>query len=298
MAETLPVVYLNGVFVPAAEAKISVLDRGFLFADGVYEVIPVYRGRPFHLAAHLKRLRRSLTAIGLEDPHEEIEWLRILRRIVRENGVGDLALYIQITRGVAPRDHAFPVNTNATVLVMATALQPQPQAVLSEGIAAIVQEDPRWGRCDIKSIALLANVLARQAALDAGARESIFVKGGFLTEAAVANVFVATSGEVLTPPLGPEILAGVTRGVVLELCRAAEIRVRETKVSHNTLKHADEIWITSSTRGPLAVTRLDDKAVGTGRPGPIWTRIRGLYDQLIARGARADTTSPSAPTGA
>ncbi|MGF1547504.1 MAG: D-amino acid aminotransferase [Thiotrichales bacterium] len=295
MAESLPVVYLNGAFGDLATARVSVLDRGFLFADGVYEVVPVYRGRPFQLAAHLKRLRRSLTEIGMADPREEIEWLQIVRRIIRDNGGGDLALYIQVTRGAAPRDHGFPPDSAPTVLVMASALQPQPEAVLQEGIAAIVQDDPRWGRCDIKSIALLANVLARQAALDAGARETIFVRGGYLTEAAVANVFVVSSGEVLTPPLGPAILAGVTRAVVLELCRAHDIRVRETKVSQNTLKHADEIWISSSIRGVLAVTRIDGRAVGDGKPGPVWTRVRSLYESLLQRVASARPAAPRTP---
>ncbi len=281
MSAVEPIAYLNGEFVALAEARIPVTDRGFVFADSVYEVIPVYNGRPFQLKAHLRRLQRSLAEIRIADPMDELEWLGVVRRMIEINGGGDLSLYVQVTRGAALRDHGFPADAKPTVLLTASPMKPVPEAHMSAGLKAITLEDKRWGRCDIKTTALLANVLARQAALDAGADEAILTRDGYLTEASVANVFVVTSGEVLTPPLGPTILAGVTRGVVLTLLRKVGMQVREARVSQASLRQSEEIWITSSTRGVLPVTSLDGKPVGSGVPGARWQRVRALYDATI-----------------
>lgn len=278
-------VYLNGEWLPREEARVSVFDRGFLFADGVYEVIPVYRGRPFHLAAHLKRLNYSLVAIGLENPLEEIKWLEAVEKLIAENGAGDMSIYLQVSRGVSslPRDHAFPEDFTPTVF-MAT----QPLAALTDdpgktGIKAILKDDIRWARCDIKSVSLLGNVMLRQAAVAGGAQEALLMRDGSVTEGAASNVFIVQSGEILTPPEGPGILSGITRNIVLSLAREASISLRETCIPVTLLKQVDEVWISSSTKGVAPVTQIDDRPVGDGRPGPIWRQIQGLYIAAVEK---------------
>lgn len=271
------IAYLNGGYMPLETARISPLDRGFLFGDGVYEVIPSYGGVPFLLDAHLDRLGRSLAAIRLADPLPGAAWRQMLGRLLEKNPGDDRSIYVQVTRGTAPRDHAFPASTLATVFAMVSPITPPGSALPETGVAAVTLPDQRWGRCDIKSVALLANVLARQHAVDDGAAEAILLRDGFLTEGAASNVFVVTNGVVRTPPLTPAILPGITRSLLLDLLRARGRVCREEPIPEAELRTADEIWLTSSTREVLPVTRLDRQPVGHGRPGPMWREARDLY---------------------
>lgn len=274
----MSIVYLNGEFLPKDEARVSVLDRGFLFGDGVYEVIPVYGGRLFRLEQHLERLDQSLAGIRLANPHTRLEWRRILEQLVELHGGGDQSVYLQVTRGAAPkRDHAFPTDVRATVFAMSSPLTPNPPEVAQQGVAAITLEDIRWKYCHIKAVTLLANVLLRQQALDGGAVESILIRDGEVTEGAASNVFIVRAGELLTPPKGPFLLPGITRDLILELAAANGIPHREAAITEADLASAAEIWVTSSTREILPVTTLNGVPVGNGKPGPQWTRMAALF---------------------
>jgi D-alanine transaminase len=275
----LHLVYLNGEFLPPEQAKVSVFDRGFVFGDGVYEVIPVFGGRLFRLPQHLARLQASLAAIRLRNPHSTAEWNAIFTRLLASNDAADQSIYLQITRGVAPRDHAFPPNATPTVFAYAQPLQPPPPQQLADGVAAITAEDIRWRRCDIKAIALLANALLRQEAIDRGAVEAILLRDGFVTEGAASNIFIVRGARLLTPPKGPFLLPGVTRDLVVEIARAHKIACEELPVSAAMLREAEEIWLTSSTKEILPITRLDGRAVGTGKPGPWHARLLALYKE-------------------
>jgi D-alanine transaminase len=302
-------VYLNGDFLAPERARVSVFDRGFVFGDGVYEVIPVFGGRLFRLPQHLVRLDNSLREIRLANPLPAAEWQRIFQRLVDIQGggesataptqtigraseasrasisargprldpIGDLSIYLQITRGPAPRDHAFPAQVTPTVFAYATPLKYPPKEQVEQGVPAVTAPDIRWLRCDIKAIALLPNVLLRSQALGAGAAEAILVRDGFMTEGAASNIFVIRNGCALTPPKGPLILPGVTRDLVLELAQAHGVPCAEAAVTEAELRSADEIWMTSSTKEVLAITRLDDKPVGNGKPGPLHARLLALY---------------------
>ncbi len=286
--EAEPIVYLNGRYLPEREACIPVTDRGFIFGDGVYEVIPVYGGRLFRLGHHLQRLERSLEGIRLENPHDEAAWRALLERLVAENGGGDLSLYLQVTRGHAPRDHAFPRDARPTVFASAAPLRGPSGEALKKGIAAITVEDIRWRYCHIKAIALLPNILLRQQALDAGADEAILIRDGEVTEGAASNLFIVRHGVIETPPKSHHLLPGITRDLVLELARANAIEAREATITPEALKEAGEIWVTSSTKEIVPVTRLDGEPVGDGRPGPMWRRIHALYQDYKARLARGE----------
>lgn len=279
-----PVAWLNGAFLPLAEARISPLDRGFLFADGVYEVIPAYRGRLFALEPHLGRLERGLAALGLTGAPERADLEALLVELAARNGGGDLAVYLQITRGAPPaRDHAFPAATPPTVFAMASPLKPAPAAQLRDGIAAVTLEDIRWGACHLKTIALLPNVLARQQALDRGAADAILVRDGLLTETAAGNLFLVRDGGLLTPPADHRILPGITRALLLELAAAAAIPYQERELPAAELATARELWLTSTTKELLPITRVDGRPVGDGRPGPLWRRLAGLFQDYKDR---------------
>ncbi|MGM0593399.1 MAG: D-amino acid aminotransferase [Pseudomonadota bacterium] len=269
-------VFLNGQYLPAAEAKISVLDRGFIFGDGVYEVIPVYGGRLFRLPHHLERLDHSLQGIRLHNPLDHTTWQQRLEELIDRNGGGEQSLYLQVTRGVAPRDHRFPTHTEPTVFAMSTPLGPVPDT-LREGVAAITVEDIRWKLCNIKAIALLPNILLRQQAADAGAAEAIMLRDGFVTEGSASNLFIVNNGVVLTPPKSNLLLPGITRDLVVELCHDNAVPCVEGAISQMQLQQADEIWLTSSSKEITPVIRLDQAPVGQGRPGPLWQRLIALY---------------------
>jgi D-alanine transaminase len=270
-------VYLNGEFLPAERAMISPLDRGFIYGDGVYEVIPVYGGRLFRLGEHLQRLEQSLAGVRIASPHDEREWTRILTELVSRHDADDQSVYLQISRGVAKRDHAFPRNTPPTVFAMSTPLAPDTDEVREHGVAAITLHDTRWENCHLKTISLLPNILLRQQALDQGAAEAILVRNGEITEGAASNLFIVRDGVVMTPPKGPRLLPGITRDLVMELAAAHGIAHREAAITPAQLAGADEIWLTGSTREILPVTRLDGAVIGNGRPGPLWVRMIAHY---------------------
>ncbi len=270
-------VYLNGEFLAPEAARVSAFDRGFIFGDGVYEVIPVFGGRLFRLPQHLARLGSSLREIRLANPLTAGEWQKIFERLVEIQGGGDLSIYLEVTRGVAPRDHAFPPKVAPTVFAYAAPLKYPPKEQVEQGISAITALDIRWLRCDIKAIALLPNALLRQQAIDAGTAEAILLRDGFMTEGAASNIFVIKNGCTVTPPKGPLILPGVTRDLVLELALAHGVPCAEAAVSEAELRNADEVWLTSSTKEVLAITRLDGKPVGNGKPGPLHARMLAFY---------------------
>jgi len=273
-------VYLNGEFMPADKACISPFDRGFIFGDGIYEVIPVYGGRLFRLPHHLQRLGKSLVAVRLTDPYDAGRWQSVLEELMRRNAAspeGDQSVYLQITRGVAPRDHAFPLNIAPTVFAYAQPLVPPSAELLAHGVSAITLADIRWQRCDIKATALLANAIARSEASTQGAAEAILIRDGVVTEGAASNVFLVVDGELVTPPKGPFLLPGITRDLILELAQTNRIACAERAISEAELRSATEVWMTSSTREIVPVTRLDDKPVADGKPGPMFTKMHALY---------------------
>lgn len=272
-----PTVYLNGRYLPLDEACVPVLDRGFIFGDGVYEVIPVYAGKPFRLEHHLQRLKNSMAAIRLDNPCRDEEWAGIIQHIIAANDDSEQSIYLQVTRGVASRDHRFPGATRPTVFVMSNRFTPVPEEQLREGVKAITLEDIRWQYCNIKSISLLPNILLRQQAADQGAAEAILLRNGQVTEGAASNVFIVHDDILVTPAKNECLLPGITRDLVVELAMANDIAVQERPVSEEELEEAEEIWLTSSTREILPVTRLNEQPVGAGRPGSLWARLYALY---------------------
>lgn len=277
-------VFLNGDFIHADQARVSVFDRGFLLGDGVYEVIPVYAGRPFRLIQHLQRLQRSLDGVRMQNPYSDDKWSDIIAQLVTENGQGDQAVYLQVTRGVAPRDHVFPEGVEPTAFVMSNPIKPLPESYKRDGIKAITVEDIRWSQCDIKAITLLPNSLLRQKAQDVGAQEALLIRNGFMTEGSASNSYAVLDGILCTAPKDEKVLPGITRDLVLELADKAGINYREQAVTDADLHRAEEIWISSSTREVLPVTTLDDKPVATGKPGPIWQQIDALYQRYKQEG--------------
>jgi len=276
-------IYLNGEFMPIEQARIPVLDRGFIFGDGVYEVIPVYSRHPFRLAEHLRRLQASLDGIRLSNPHDDAEWTRLVRRLIGLNKPEDQSLYLHVTRGVAKRDHAFPKGVAPTVFMMSNALVTPPGDQIEKGVGAITATDNRWLRCDIKAIALLPNVLLRQLAVDADCVETVLLRDGSMTEGAASNIFVVKDGIVLAPPKNNLMLPGITYDVVLELAQADGIKHEVRPVAESELRGADEAWLTSSTKEVLAIVRLDGKSVGKGVPGPLFSRMYTLYQEYKER---------------
>ena len=283
-------VYINGEFCPLEEAKVSVLDRGFLFGDGVYEVIPAYGGRLFRCDHHLERLERSLREIRIPNPHTREEWCGIFTRLVQACDGDEHGVYLQVTRGAAKRDHAFPDDIQPTVFAMANPIVTLGREVLEKGIDAVTRPDIRWARCDIKAITLLANVLMRQEAKEEGAMEAILVRDGLATEGAASNLFIVKDGTLVTPPKGPRLLPGITRDLVIELAETHGLPYREADIPETELRRADEIWMTSSTKEVVPVTRLDGQTVGEGKPGPVWQRMYDLY-QAYKAALRAGTVT-------
>ncbi|HEY1874432.1 MAG TPA: aminotransferase class IV [Steroidobacteraceae bacterium] len=274
MAEPLPLCYLNGDYLPLGEARISPLDRGFLYADAVYEVMPVYGGRPFRFAAHAERLSRSLAGISMEDPHTLDAWRAILGALIEGNGGGDCYVYWQVSRGAqSGRTHAPLPQIPRTVFAFCAPWPEPPRDLAERGIACVTAGDTRWARCDIKSTALLANVLLRQLSVDAAAAETILLREGELTEASASAVHVVLGGEVLMPPNSRRILPGTTRGAVEEMAARAAIPCRVQAISEAQLRSADEVWISAATREVQPVTALDGRPIGSGRPGPLWRRV-------------------------
>jgi len=283
-------IYLNGEYMPIGEARISVLDRGFIFGDGVYEVIPVYSRKAFRLAEHFRRLQYSLDGIKLANPHSDGEWADITNELIARNSGDDQYLYLHITRGVAKRDHAFPnPPVRPTVFMMSNPLSVPPEALLQSGVGAVTAQDNRWLRCDIKSIALLPNVLLRQMAVEAGCAETILIRDdSFMTEGAASNIFVVSNGKLLASPKDNLMLPGITYDVILEIAAANSIPFEVRKIAVGEVFAADELLLTSSTKEVLAITQLDGKPVGSGKPGAMFASLHKLYQDFKRDVMRAD----------
>jgi D-alanine transaminase len=277
------IVYLNGRFLPLEQAQISVLDRGFIFGDGVYEVIPAYSGHAFRFQEHLARLQRSLDCVRLQNPYTVTQWQDLVRELIARKEPEDQSIYIHITRGVAPRDHAFPADTAPTVFMLSSVLSPPPAAQIEYGVAAVSARDIRWDRCDIKAIALLPNVLLRQQAIDAGAVETVLFRDGILTEGAASNIFAVERGVILAPPKDHHMLPGITYDLVLELAAAHGVPAEIGHFGEARIRAADELWLTSSTREVLAIVALDGKPVADGKPGPLQRKMYGWYQDYKNR---------------
>ena len=293
-------IYLNGQYLPIEEARISVLDRGFIFGDGVYEVIPVYSRRPFRPAAHLQRLQHSLDGILLANPLSLAAWTAIFERLIALCETEDQYLYLHITRGVAPRDHPFPdPPVPPTVFVMANPLLMPPASLVASGVAAITAPDNRWLRCDIKAISLLPNVLLRHMSVEAGCSETILFRSesltsnaflteeAFLTEGSASNIFVFKNGVLAAPPKDHLMLPGITYDVILEIAEANAIPYQIRKIAVAEVFAADELLLTSSTREVQAITHLDGKPIGTANPGPLFQKIHTLYQKFKREVMRA-----------
>lgn len=275
-------VYLNGQFLPLAEAKVSVLDRGFVFGDGIYELIPVYSGKPFRLDAHLRRLQFSLDGIRLANPHSVAEWRERILQLIARQDFADQSVYIQVTRGTPVegqplRDHAFPHDVSPTVFMFAQPLVTATPAQKAAGVCAVSAVDNRWLRCNIKAISLLANLLLRQQAVDVGCAETVMLRDGLLTEGAASNIFVVKDGVLRAPPPSSLMLTGITYDVVLELAAAHDIPHEVRAITEAEVRDADELWMTSSTKEIMSIVALDGVPVGAGVPGPLAMRMDALY---------------------
>jgi D-alanine transaminase len=270
-------VYLNGQFLPLEEAKISVLDRGFIYGDGVYELVPVYGRRPYRLRQHLARLQRSLDGIRLANPHTDDEWEAIIAGLIGRMAFADQGVYLQVTRGAAKRDHAFPAGVAPTVFMMSNPLALPSREQIERGVAVVTAADERWLHCDLKTISLLGNVLARQLAVDAGATETVLFRNGYLTEASASNVLLVRDGVIVAPPKDNQILPGITYDVAFELAREAGLPIQVRPVPKEEALAADEMWLSSSTKEVLAVTSLDGRPFGGGKPGPVFRKVHALF---------------------
>jgi len=280
-------VFLNGKLLPVDDAKISVLDRGFIFGDGVYELVPVYSRVPFRLEEHLARLERSLGEVKIRNPYSRAQWREHIHALVDAQPFEDQGVYFQVTRGVAKRDHAFPRNVEPTVFMMANPLVNPPQAQVERGGAAVSAPDNRWLRCDIKSISLVGNVLLRQLSAEADAAETILFRDGNLTEASASNVFIVRRGVIQSPPKGNLILPGITYDVIAELAHANQLPLEFRSISEAEVRSADEVWVTSSSKEVFPIVSLDGKAIGDGRPGPVFRRMYELYQEFKQKVMRA-----------
>lgn len=277
--------YLNGRFLPVAEAAVSPMDRGFLFGDGVYEVVPVYSRRPFRLDEHLARLNRSLAAIRLANPLAPAAWRELVARLVAEAAWDDQSVLLQVTRGpMAVRNHAFPATVAPTVFGLVEPLAAPPAELRETGVAAVSAADFRWLRCDIKATSLLANCLLRQLAIDAGCAETILFRDGILAEGAASNIFVVKEGVLLAPQKNHLMLAGITYDVVLELAAAHGLKTEVRDIADAEVRAADELWLTSSTKEVLPIVTLDGAKVGAGgTPGPVFRQMHGWYQDFKRR---------------
>ncbi|MFP6782566.1 MAG: aminotransferase class IV [Gammaproteobacteria bacterium] len=269
--------YLNGEWQPLAHAKVSVLDRGFIFGDGIYEVIPVFAGAPFRMAEHIRRLETNLVAVSMLNPFAIDDWKSLIGDLIARNGSGDQSVYLQVTRGAAPRNHVPRDPIEQTIFLMSMPSKPTSEPA---PIAAITMMDFRWQHCDIKSTSLIANVKARFNATNLGSDEAIFMRDGYVTEGAASNVFAVINGQIRTPPLSNHILPGVTRNLLVELLNDSELNFSELMISDDELSAADEIWVTSSGNELLPVGSINDRLVGNGARGPLFDRVLGIYQNF------------------
>lgn len=276
-------VYLNGEFLRMDEAKVSVLDRGFIFGDGIYEVVPVYQGNAFRMAEHLDRLDRSLAALRIAQPFDRSGWINLTEQLLDRSNLDTCIVYLQVTRGVAKRDHPFPSPAvTPTVFGMIAAWSPPTAAQRAQGLSAISIPDERWLHCEIKSVSLLGNVLAKQQAVDAHVDEVLQFRDGYLTEGASTNIWVVSGGKLLAPPKNNLILEGIRYGLMGELAAEAGIPFESRRISQAEVEQADELMLSSATKEVLAIVSLDGKPVGSGKPGPVFEQLRAGYDARIA----------------
>jgi len=272
MQDANRIVFLNDAFLPLGEAKVSVLDRGFIYGDGVYEVVPVYARAPFRMRQHLARLQYSLDGIRLATPHPG-RWEALIGELIARQPFGDQAVYMQVTRGVAKRDHAFPEGVAPTVFMMSNPLSLPSREQVERGVGVVTAHDNRWLRCDLKTISLVGNVLMRQLAVDHDAVETVMFRGDNLTEASASNVLIVHEGTIVAPPKDNLILPGITYDATLEIARDAGLPYEVRAVTRAEALDADEMWLSSSSKEVLAVTRVDDAPFGGGTPGPVFRRV-------------------------
>lgn len=284
---TSPIAHFNGKLLALEQVHISPLDRGFIFGDGVYEVIPVYGGVPLHAREHFERLQRSMDEIQLTNPHTVNEWIELTQELLAHHP-GNQSVYVHVTRGAPQkRDHVIPKDLTPTVFMMCYALSSPSKEAIENGVACVTSRDFRWEKCHVKSISLLGNVLARQISADAGATETILLREGHLTEASASNVFVVKDGVVAAPPRDHLILLGITYDLLVKLAREGALKLEIRPITEAQLRNADEIWLSSSTKEVLAVTLLDGKRVGSGKPGAMFKRMHALYQDYKAKLGKA-----------
>ncbi|WP_019142156.1 D-amino acid aminotransferase [Noviherbaspirillum massiliense] len=277
-----PLVYLNGEMTPLSEAKIPVLDRGFIFGDGVYEVVPMYARKLFRARQHMARLFRSLAAIGIPNPHSEEEWMTLIGKVAQAHPSDDQLIYLQVTRGVAKRGHAFPQEVKPTVFIMTNPITPPSAQARENGVACVSMEDKRWLRCDIKSTSLLGNVLAAQHAAENSATETIQFRDGFLSEASASNVWIVKDGKLMAPPKDNLILEGIRYGLIEELCAASGITFEARRIPRKEVFAADEVLLSSASKEVLPVVTIDGKTIGSGKPGPVFRKLYAAYQAAKA----------------
>ena len=275
----LPIVYLNGSFLPIEDAKISPLDRGFIFGDGVYEVIPFYAGRGLRMREHLKRLQRSLDELEIDNPYVIEHWESMITTLIDKNGGGDVGVYIQVTRGVAKRDFPPPRGLTQTVFMMVNPLATPKAEIYARGISCVSLDDNRWLKCHIKSVALLGAVLLKHESNQGGFDEAVLFRDGYLTESSASNIAAVKNGVILCPPMDNLILPGITYELMIELARKNNLPLQIRRVSRRQVKAADELWIMSSTKEVVPIVMLDDKPIGTGQPGPNFKQMHQLFQE-------------------
>lgn len=277
-----PIVYLNGAFTPLSEAKIPVLDRGFIFGDGIYDVVPLYGKKGFRMQEHIARLFRSMAYIGIPNPHTEAQWHALINQVVESNGLDDQLVYIQVTRGVAKRAHAFPKEVTPTVFIMTNPLVLPSEKVRSEGVACVTIEDKRWLNCQIKATSLLGNILAAEHAAREGVLETIQFRDGYLTEGSSSNIWVVKNGILLAPPKDNQILEGIRYGLLEELSAALGIAFEARKVTKEEVLSADEVLVSSASKELLPVVKIDGQAIGSGKPGAVFGKLYQAYQAAKA----------------
>ncbi len=287
-------VFLNGDFMPIEEAKVPVLDRGFIFGDGIYELVPVYSRAPFRLEGHLKRMERSLSEVKIRNPYTRAEWTRIIEQMIEKQSFDDQGVYWQVTRGVAKRDHAFPKDVQPTVFMMSNPLVNPSKEVIENGARAVSARDFRWHRCDLKTISLIGNCMLRQLSAEAGAIETILFRDGRLTEASASNAYIVKDGVIATPPRDELILPGITLDVVFDIVARGNLKLEVREVTEAEVRGADEVWVTSSSKEIVAVVDLDGRPVGNGKPGPVFRKAWQLYQEFKSEVMRANRQARAA----
>jgi D-alanine transaminase len=281
-------VFLNGKLIPMEEARIPVLDRGFIFGDGIYELVPVYSRVPFRLDEHLARLERSLGEVKIRNPYTRAQWRQHIFALIDAQAFDDQGIYFQVTRGVAKRDHAFPKNAEPTVFIMSNPLVNPPKEQVDNGASAMSAADYRWQRCDIKVTSLIGNCLLRQISAEAGGAETILFRDGKLTEASASNVFIVKQGTILSPSKGNLILPGITYDVITEIAQSNGMPLQyRDDITETEVRGADEVWVTSSSKEVLAIVELDGRKIADGRPGPVFRRMHQLYQEYKQKVMRA-----------